>query len=57
LWTASLPLFSLFTRYCGSSFDARTVRPGRRRVVGDLLLDGALGGPAVALPRDVVALT
>ena len=27
LWTASPPLFSLFTRYCGSSFDARTVRP------------------------------
>src|SRR5689334_12971623 len=27
LCTASPPLFSLVTRYCGSSFDARTVRP------------------------------
>ncbi len=25
--TASPPDFSLLTRYCGSSFDARTVRP------------------------------
>ena len=27
LWTASPPLLSLLTRYCGSSSDARTVRP------------------------------
>lgn len=27
LWTASPPDFSLRTRYCGSSFEARTVRP------------------------------
>ena len=42
MWTASPPLFSLFTRYCGSSFDARTVLPVLQK------LEGCEAG----LPRD-----
>ena len=49
------PLFSLRTWYCGSSSDALHLPAGGVGVVGDLLLDLALGGAAVALPGDVVA--
>src|ERR1700733_9877006 len=53
LCTASAPVLLLLTRYCGSSFDARTVRTA---VFGDFLRHGSFHVLAVALPFDVFAL-